>query len=230
MKTTTNMSLILNIDTSGHNCSVAVHKNGKLVKQEVNTIGLKHAEVLHVMIAETLQTVGGRIDAVAISAGPGSYTGLRIGASGAKGLCYALGIPLIAINTLEIYAQTLYDNQLAKDEIIIPCIDARREEIYFAAFENKKTTIPAQAKVLDDQFYTLFNSQKKHFLTGDGAEKTFHYLKDKLSLEKIELKAIEANYMGSLSLEKFNSKKFADIAYFEPDYLKPFFSTAKSGL
>jgi tRNA threonylcarbamoyladenosine biosynthesis protein TsaB len=101
---------MLQIDTSGHNCSVALHDNGHLIAEQINTAGLKHAEVLHVMIAQLFKTTNitlNQLEAVAISEGPGSYTGLRIGASAAKGLCYALDIPLIAINTLSIYAQTL---------------------------------------------------------------------------------------------------------------------------
>jgi tRNA threonylcarbamoyladenosine biosynthesis protein TsaB len=224
------MARILQIDTSGHNCSVALHDNGHLIAEQINTIGLKHAEVLHVMMAQLFKTTTitlNQLEAVAISEGPGSYTGLRIGASAAKGLCYALNIPLIAINTLSIYAQTLIKNKQANKEAIITCLDARRDEIYFAVFENGSETVASQAKVLDDSFHQLFDVTKNYVITGDGADKTYACLSDKINVKKIELTTIEAKYMNALSLTKFEQKAFSDLAYFEPNYLKPFFTTAK---
>ncbi len=224
------MARILQIDTSGHNCSVALHDNGHLIAEQINTAGLKHAEVLHVMMAQLFKTTSitlNQLEAIAISEGPGSYTGLRIGASAAKGLCYALDIPLIAINTLSIYAQTLVKNKQANKEAIITCLDARRDEIYFAVFENGIETIASQAKILDDDFYTFFSNTKKYIITGDGADKTYAYLSEKIQVKKVELNAIEAKYMNALSLAKFEQKAFSDVAYFEPNYLKPFFTTTK---
>jgi tRNA threonylcarbamoyladenosine biosynthesis protein TsaB len=224
------MSTILNIETSGHNCSVALHKNGHLIAEQINTDGLKHAEVLHVMIAklfkETTITLN-QLEAIAISEGPGSYTGLRIGASGAKGLCYALNIPLIAVNTLSIYAQTLIKNKQVNNETIITCMDARRDEIYFATFENGFEKIISEARVLDENYYQLFDRSKKYVITGDGANKTLPYLQDKINIQTRELTSIEAKYMYAIASKKFEDKNFVDSAYFEPNYLKPFFTTAK---
>jgi tRNA threonylcarbamoyladenosine biosynthesis protein TsaB len=224
------LSLILNIETSGHNCSVALHNEGHLIAEQINTEGLKHAEVLHVMIASVLKSNTfslNQIQAIALSEGPGSYTGLRIGASAAKGLCYALNIPLIAINTLSIYAQTLIKNKQVRNETIICCIDARRDEIYFAIFEKGIEIIHSQAKILDQHFYELFDTTKKYIITGDGANKTLAYLEHKIQVNKIELNTIEAKYMHAMSYTKFKANDFADLAYFEPNYLKPFFTTAK---
>jgi tRNA threonylcarbamoyladenosine biosynthesis protein TsaB len=224
------MPTILNIETSGHNCSVALNKNGHLIAQQLNTEGLKHAEVLHVMIANVFKETDitlNQLEAVAISEGPGSYTGLRIGASAAKGLCYALDIPLISVNTLAIYAQTLLKNKQALHEPIITCMDARREEIYFSVFENGIATTPAQAKILDENFYTPFDTSKSYIITGDGSDKTLVYLENKINVKKVELNSIEAKFMHLLALDKFNKIEFADLAYFEPNYLKPFFTTAK---
>jgi tRNA threonylcarbamoyladenosine biosynthesis protein TsaB len=224
------MATILNIETSGHNCSVALNKNGQLIAQQLNTEGLKHAEVLHVMMANVFKEtdiVLTQIEAVAISEGPGSYTGLRIGASAAKGLCYALGIPLISVNTLAIYAQTLLKNKQVFHESIITCIDARRDEIYFAVYENGIETTPAQSKILDENFYSSFDTSKSYVITGNGSDKTLICLENKINIKKIELFTIEAKYMYNLALEKFNKNEFADLAYFEPNYLKPFFTTAK---
>jgi tRNA threonylcarbamoyladenosine biosynthesis protein TsaB len=224
------MPTILNIETSGHNCSVALNKNGHLIAQQLNTEGLKHAEVLHVMIANVFKGTDialNQMEAVAISAGPGSYTGLRIGASAAKGLCYALGIPLISVNTLAIYMQTLLKNKQIAHEPVITCMDARREEIYFSVYENGIETVLVQAKILDENFYTLFDNSKSYIITGNGADKTLGYLENKINVKKIELDTIEAKYMHLLSLDKFKKNEFADLAYFEPNYLKPFFTTAK---
>lgn len=222
------MALILNIETSGHNCSVALHNNGVLIANQINTEVLKHA-VLHLMIANVFKMSSlslNKLQAVAVSAGPGSYTGLRIGASAAKGLCYALDIPLIAVNTLSIYAQTLIKNLQAKDECIITCIDARRDEIYFAVFENGVETIVSQAKILDLDFYKLFDANKSYCLTGDGADKTWPVLEPYLHLKKVELNGLEAKYMNPLSFDLYEKQNFTSAAYFEPNYVKPFFTTA----
>lgn len=224
------MGLLLNIETSGHNCSVALNNKGVLLANQMNTDGLKHAEVLHLMIANVFKIAAiplNELEGIAISSGPGSYTGLRIGASAAKGLCYALDIPLIAIDTLAIYAQTLIKNKQVQDESIIACIDARRDEIYFAVFENGIETMPSQAKILDEDFYKLFDANKQYVLTGDGANKTRPYLEEQLDLKMVELQSIEAKYMNTLSLSLFEKQMFADAAYFEPNYVKPFFTTAK---
>jgi tRNA threonylcarbamoyladenosine biosynthesis protein TsaB len=225
------MSYILHIETSGHNCSVAIGNKGQLIAQKIDVVGLQHAEVLHVLIAELLidcQLHFSDLNAVAISEGPGSYTGLRIGASAAKGFCYALGIPLISINTLAIYYQTLLENkQLTLDDNLIASIDARRDEIYFAAFKNAKLVIATQAKVLNDSFTELFHQKENYFVCGSGAQKTYDHLKDKITVKILELESIASQYMISLAWQKFNNQHFEDTAYFEPNYVKPFFTTAK---
>ncbi|PRZ25045.1 tRNA (adenosine(37)-N6)-threonylcarbamoyltransferase complex dimerization subunit type 1 TsaB [Flavobacterium granuli] len=218
------MSYILNIETSTKNCSVAIAKEGKtIVCKEIAEEGYSHAERLHVFIEESLKEAGiGYRDlvAIAVSQGPGSYTGLRIGVSAAKGLCFALGIPLIAVDTL----QTLSAQVAVSSGLIIPMIDARRMEVYSAIFSPNLETIRAtQAEVItEDSFDDLTETI---YFVGDCAEKCKTVLTKENFVFLEQIKYPSANEMSSLSFEKYKISDTVDVAYFEPYYLKDFMVT-----
>lgn len=218
------MAIILNIETATKNCSVSLSKNGKtLLCKEQADQGYSHAEKLHVFIDEVIkecQVDIKEINAVAVSKGPGSYTGLRIGVSAAKGLCYALNIPLIAIDTLEILASKVDQN----DGLIVPMLDARRMEVYSAVFnQEKKNVSDTKAEILDENSYAHVN-EKIYFL-GDCQEKCKTVLTKSNFQFLPEIIFPSANEMSELSFQKFIAKEFEDVAYFEPFYLKDFLLT-----
>ncbi len=216
------MALILNIETATKNCSVALSKAGKtLAIRELSEQNFSHAEKLHVFIEELFLETNLKLqdlNAVAVSQGPGSYTGLRIGVSAAKGLCYALSIPLIALDTLEILARKIQVNS----GIIIPMIDARRLEVFSAFFDSSFTKIRAiKAEVIDENSYQE-ESEILH-LIGDGAMKFKEILTDEKFHYYPEIQFPSAAEMGLISFQKFQNSQFEDLAYFEPFYLKDFF-------
>ena len=220
------MSYILNIETATKNCSVALAKDGKTVLcKELSEQGYSHAELLHVFIEEILnesKITFQDLNAIAISKGPGSYTGLRIGVSSAKGLCYALGIPLIAIDTLTILAK-----QIAVEKgLIIPMIDARRMEVYSAVFNSDAEKIrEVQAEILTEDSFTSYN-ETLHFI-GDSSEKAKSVLTNSNFFFHDEIVFPSAKEMSILSYKKYQNQAFEDVAYFEPYYLKDFFITSK---
>lgn len=218
------MAILLNIETASKNCSVSISKNGNTIAlKELNEGGYTHAENLHIFIEEVLKTAQlkiNEIDAVAVSKGPGSYTGLRIGVSAAKGICYAIDKPLISIDTLKIVA-----SQIAiSDGLIIPLIDARRMEVYSAVYDTQLQRIRTiDAEILTDtSFEDYLNNQHVYFL-GDGATKCQDLIKHPNAIYLLN-KFPSANEMGKLAEEKFNNNDFEDVAYFEPFYLKDFVS------
>jgi tRNA threonylcarbamoyladenosine biosynthesis protein TsaB len=218
------LSYILNIETATKNCSVALAKEGKTVLcKEIAEEGYSHAERLHVFIEEILQEAGVStkdLVAIAVSQGPGSYTGLRIGVSAAKGLSYALGIPLIATDTL----QTLASQVSVSDGLIIPMLDARRMEVYSAVFtpalENKKTI---EAEIIAENSFDLFT--EKLYFVGDCNEKCQSVLTKENHIFLDEIKYPSAKEMSFFSFQKFQKNDFVDVAYFEPYYLKDFMIT-----
>lgn len=212
---------ILNIETATKNCSVAIAKNGVTVqKKDFASEGFSHAELLHVFIEEVVNKSGIEfkdLHAIAVSQGPGSYTGLRIGISAAKGLCFALDIPLIAIDTLTILASQAD----ISDGIIIPMIDARRMEVYSAIFDESLNLIRnVEAEIINEESYGTIN--QKIYIVGDCQEKVNAVLMDKKFNFLKSIIYPSANEMASLSYEKFINSKFEDLAYFEPFYLKDF--------
>ena len=216
------MSIILCLETSGKNCSVALFKEGVLIgAKEVVTEQFSHSENLHVFIEEVLKEcaiAGKSVSAIAISAGPGSYTGLRIGTATAKGLCYGWGIPLIALPTLRILADISY---------IIPMIDARRMEVFTAVYtKDFSLQAPTVAKILDETSFSSYLAQGKVLFLGDGSGK---FAKICQHPNAVFLEAIypSATQMGSLAAEKYEQQAFEDIAYFEPFYLKEAFVNDK---
>ncbi len=217
------MALILNIETATTNCSVSVAKNGKLLAiREHDTPSYSHSEQLHVFIEEVIDmansTLSG-IDAIAVSEGPGSYTGLRIGVSTAKGLCFSLDTPLISVPTLE----SMVHQRISDDEMfIVPVLDARRMEVYSAVYEHTgKEVRETRAEIIDESSFQEYITKGKVLVIGSGAEKC----KDPLDGQKVDFDTAvipSAKEMCKLSFDKFVVKDFEDVAYFEPYYLKDF--------
>jgi len=215
------MALILNIETATKNCSVSLANEGVTIAcKEIAEQNFSHAEKLHLFIDELLQENNFTykdLKAIAVSQGPGSYTGLRIGVSSAKGLCYALSIPLIAIDTLETLARKI---SVSKG-VIIPMIDARRMEVYSAIFNVDYTKIRVvEAEILDSNSYSEI--KETIHLIGDGISKFKEVLTDAKFIFHDEELYPSANEMSLLSYEKYKKSDFVDVAYFEPFYLKDF--------
>ncbi|MET3029260.1 tRNA (adenosine(37)-N6)-threonylcarbamoyltransferase complex dimerization subunit type 1 TsaB [Flavobacterium sp. UW10123] len=215
------MSFILNIETATKNCSVSIAKDGQtIVCSELAGEGYSHAEKLHVFIEEVIAKAGisaQDLKAVAVSQGPGSYTGLRIGVSAAKGLCYALNIPLIAVDTM----QTLASQAGVTDGKIIPMLDARRMEVYSAIFNSDLTLERAiKAEIIDENSFHEYTD--KLYFVGDCADKCKTVLtKDNfVFLENIKYPSAQA--MSKISFDKYQKSDTVDVAYFEPYYLKDF--------
>jgi tRNA threonylcarbamoyladenosine biosynthesis protein TsaB len=215
------LTYILNIETATKNCSVSLAKNGQIVLcKEIAEQGYSHAEKLHVFIEEIIKETGvpvQEIQAVAVSKGPGSYTGLRIGVSTAKGLCYALGIPLISVDTLQVLAKQV----AIENGMIVPMLDARRMEVYSAVFNaNHNKIMEVQAEILTENSYAEI-TEAVYFI-GDCQEKCKTVLvKDNFQFLP-EIVFPSAKEISLLSYEKFVKNEFEDVAYFEPFYLKDF--------
>jgi tRNA threonylcarbamoyladenosine biosynthesis protein TsaB len=215
---------ILNIETATKNCSVALAKGGKtIVYKEIAEEGYSHAERLHVFIEEIIKEAGitfQDLSAVAVSQGPGSYTGLRIGVSAAKGLCFALDIPLIAVDTLQVLAS----QAAVSDGLIVPMLDARRMEVYSAIFNSNFDKIRAvEAEIITEDSFLDF--QEKLYFVGDCAEKCKAVLTKENFVFLEEIKYPSAKEMSFLSFEKHKKNDTVDVAYFEPYYLKDFMIT-----
>ena len=218
------MSYILNIETATKNCSVALAKEGKtIVSKEIAEEGYSHSERLHVFIEEIIKDAKitfQDLSAIAVSQGPGSYTGLRIGVSAAKGLCFALDIPLIALDTLQVLASQV---QLS-DGLIIPMLDARRMEVYSAIFSSDFDKIQGvEAQIITEDSFLDF--QETLYFVGDCPEKCKAVLTKDNFIFLEEIKYPSAKEMSFLSFEKYKKNDTEDVAYFEPYYLKDFMIT-----
>ena len=215
------MSFILNIETATKNCSVAIAKNGETILcKEIAEEGYSHAEKLHVFIEEAIAEAGITVQdlvAVAVSQGPGSYTGLRIGVSAAKGLCFALNIPLIAVDTLK----TLASQAKVSDGKIIPMLDARRMEVYSEVFNaNLGVEREIQAEVItEDSFKEITETI---YFVGDCADKCKPILTKENFIFLEDIKYPSASAMSKISFDKYQKSDTVDVAYFEPYYLKDF--------
>lgn len=219
------MSLILNIETSGPVCSVAIGNNGELVSIKETEIPNAHASNIGLFIEDVINQAGYKLsalDAVSVSAGPGSYTGLRIGVSMAKGICYTLDKPLIAIPTLLAIARQTALAVGDKNALYAPMIDARRMEVYTALYDyhgNALTkTIPV---VVDEHLYADILSKKTVWFSGNGSEKCKEIMTNK-NAQFVDMFAFSAKNMLHLSQEFYNRMDFSNISYFEPIYLKLF--------
>ncbi|MFQ6602629.1 tRNA (adenosine(37)-N6)-threonylcarbamoyltransferase complex dimerization subunit type 1 TsaB [Flavobacterium sp. C3NV] len=215
------MSFILNIETATKNCSVSIAKNGAtIVCKEIAEEGYSHAEKLHVFIEEVIAEAGISVQnlaAVAVSQGPGSYTGLRIGVSAAKGLCFALNIPLIAVDTL----LTLASQANVTDGKIIPMLDARRMEVYSEVFNASLEVERAiEAEVITEDSFAAYTETV--YFVGDCAEKCKPVLTKENFVFLEEIKFPSAAAMSKISYDKYQKSDTVDVAYFEPYYLKDF--------
>lgn len=215
------MHYILNIETATKNCSVSIAANGKtLVCKEISELGYSHAEKLHLFIQDVIQEAAisfSQLSAIAVSQGPGSYTGLRIGVSAAKGLSYALQIPLIAVDTLLALAYQVSEN----DGLVVPMIDARRMEVYSAIFDfNKQKIREVQAEIISEESFAAI-SDKIYFI-GNSNEKVKSVLTKSNFVFLDAIQYPSAKEMSTISYQKYLEKDFEDVAYFEPYYLKDF--------
>ena len=217
------MAHILSIETSTSICSIALHTDGEYVDSEVNFGKGAHSELLVRMISELLARTGvspSQLDSIAVSEGPGSYTGLRIGVSTAKGLAYAWDLPLISIPTMRLLAYAAIE-QLGDIDVIIPLLDARSMEVYREVFDSTLNTLAVLDSELIDQgsFKNWLELNRVCFL-GDGAEKLKAII-DHRHAVFLEVE-ISAKFMGHLAFEKFKNSDFENLAYFVPNYLKEF--------
>ena len=231
------MSLILNIETSTSVCSVALSRGEEVIDSRESKGERSHATQLTTFISETLSDSGvspGDLDAIAISKGPGSYTGLRIGVATAKGMAYSLKKPLIAIDTMEgmCYGlkQTMPDLFKENSILFCPMIDARRMEVYMALFRNDLSyELSVRAEIVTvDSFQSILKNQKIVFF-GDGMEKCRSTIQHANSIFVQDFYPL-ARYLAVISNNYFLKNKFEDLAYFEPFYLKDFLATVPRNL
>ena len=220
---------IINIETATTVCSVAVSENGKVIIEKVSFDGPSHASLLGVFVEEAIKeskSLGLKIDAVAVSSGPGSYTGLRIGVSMAKGLCFGNNIPLLNIHTLDILAyKAINDIAVPADTLFCAMLDARRMEVYTAMYDHtlKKIHETEACIVAEDTYARLLEKQPVCFF-GNGAGKCKSVIKSPNAIFVDDLHPI-ASDMAVLSEQVYADKSFEDVAYFEPFYLKDFMAT-----
>ena len=216
------MAIILCLETATTNCSVAVAIDGevKAIREE-NDEKFSHAEKLHVFIEEVLNEANfnrKELDAIAVSKGPGSYTGLRIGVSAAKGLCFALDVPLISIPTLDVLVQQVEQT----GGYIIPLLDARRMEVYAAVYNAAKKQIrETKAEILDENSFSNYLKEGKTTFIGDGANK-FKQVCSNGNAVFLDHKFPSSAAMATLAEAKYKISDTEDVAYFEPFYLKEF--------
>lgn len=231
------MSLILGIETATKICSVAISRDEKLLALKEIGGEYSHSENLNHFIelacAEAKITLN-QLDAIAVSKGPGSYTGLRIGVSTAKGLCYGLDKPLIAVDTLKAMAMSFVMSHLHAlpfgegqgGALFCPMIDARRMEVYTALYNSNFELIESiSAKIIDENSFAHFLEKNKVVFFGDGAEKCKLLLNGHPNAVFIDNVEPSAQYVNQLAEVKFNNQEFEDVAYFEPYYLKEFLAT-----
>jgi len=216
------LSIILNIETATKNCSVSIADKGEIIViKELNNGNYSHAEVLHPFIVDVLKAANlttNHIDAVAVSKGPGSYTGLRIGVSAAKGLCFAFDKPLISIDTL-----TSLSHAISIDKgFIVPMLDARRMEVYSAVFNEQHQNVrEIKAEIIDETSFLEYLESDKVYFLGDGAQKCKEIITHKNAVF-VDDKFPSAKEMAQLSYDKYQKSDIENVAYFEPFYLKDF--------
>lgn len=220
------MPSILHIETSTSVCSVVLSENGGTVAERISLTGPSHASLLGVFVQQILHEVKTRPDAVAVSCGPGSYTGLRIGVSMAKGLCYGWHIPLIAVNTLQLLASSVMATHHPEPgTLLCPMIDARRMEVFSAFYDvNLNAFRETAADIVDENSYLDILSEHKVLFFGNGAEKCRSSIRHPNAsfIDNVVPKALD---MITLSEKAYSGQHFEDVAYFEPFYLKEFVAT-----
>ncbi len=225
--------MIVSIDTSTPACSVALHDKGKLIT-ELNLHQSKSSSaMLQVMLEDLLkfaQISWKEVQAIAVAKGPGSYTGLRICTSTAKGLCFALDIPLLAVNTLEAMTHQVSLTQASADYLLCPMLDARRMEVYCAVYEQDlKSYSPTEAKIIDANSFEDILLNRKVVFFGEGASKCQNVLAHQKNAIFLEGIFPRATHLGFLAYPKYQQQAFEDVAYFEPFYLKDFIGNKRMG-
>jgi tRNA threonylcarbamoyladenosine biosynthesis protein TsaB len=222
------MSLILQIETATTSCSVALAKDGIVLSaKSINQRNI-HAEVVTVFISEILannELTFEELDAVAVSSGPGSYTGLRIGVSTAKGLCFSLDKPLIAVETLQAMASGFLSRikEVQGEFLLCPMIDARRMEVYTALFDQQLNQMEAtSAQIIDQESFKQHLDQHQIVFFGDGAAKCKPVLGYHANAAFIDDFLNQAEDLTTIAAKKMENQQFEDVAYFEPFYLKDF--------
>lgn len=220
------MSHILLIETATRVCSVGLLRNNQIVAlREDKSVQYSHSSLLTSFIEEVVNDAGlviNQLDAVAVSKGPGSYTGLRIGVSVAKGICYALDIPLIAVNTLQAMAVTAILKDKNPARFYVPMIDARRMEVYSAVYDPKLRELKeTSAEIIDENSFSSFLEKGKTAFFGDGAPKCSDVIKHENAMFYDDIFP-GVRGLANKALEKYINKQFEDLAYFEPFYLKDF--------
>lgn len=220
------MALILNIDTATDNASVCVAKDGEVVMLQKNDLQKDHAAWLHVAIQKIMQDTAlqlSNLDAVAVTIGPGSYTGLRVGLASAKGFCYALQKPLIAVNTLLVMANAVSD---AGTDLFCPMIDARRMEVFTAVYTKNFEIVKEPASmIIDDSSFADLLTGKTICFSGNGSLKLKSAIRNSNAIFSDII--ADAENMILFTESFYNKKQFADLAYSEPLYLKEFYTPAR---
>ncbi len=224
------MITILSIETATNICSVAIHRDGKIMVSTDLHSEKSHSGALAILIEQLLahcEIEFKDLNAIAISSGPGSYTGLRIGLSTAKGLCYALNIPLIAVSSLDAMAnQVMNFNYTDFKTLLIPMLDARRMEVFYKILSpNLKEIKPLSNLILEEASFDKYISEYDAILLfGNGAPKAKELMKDKVNVKIIENVNPSASSMGLHAFQRYERGHFEDLAYFEPNYGKEFYS------
>lgn len=225
------MAVILGIETATEVCSVSLMRDGNIIALKESSGNNEHSQLLTTFIQEVINESGivpVKLDAVAVSQGPGSYTGLRIGVSAAKGLCYSLDLPLISVGTLKAMAWRMISGTTDRsysdnNTLLCPMIDARRMEVYTAIYDNCLNEIrPVEAIIVKPDSFEEHTKNKRILIFGNGAEKCRVMLNGRENIHFINGLFSSAVAVASLAEEKFNNGDFEDTAYFEPFYLKDF--------
>lgn len=224
------MALFLCIETSSMNCSVALYREDELIGHVESAEGYAHSEKLHPFIAEVIKKSGhelSELDVILLGSGPGSFTGLRIGAAAAKGMCFSLSIPMMSLPSLRNMAIQLKAGasslSLPESYVLCPLIDARRLEVYSACFDQDLKEIEkASAIILDEFTFSEKLAQGTVVFFGDGMSKMRHWYEGHANAVFVEDIFPSAMNLGKVVKKKFNEGKFEDVAYFEPFYLKGF--------
>ena len=220
------MAFILNIDTSADHASVCLAKDGQVLILKKNNLQRDHASWLHPAINEIMQQSAmkfSKVEAIAVTIGPGSYTGLRVGLAAAKGLCFALEKPLITVSTLLVIANAV---KIKEVDLLCPMIDARRMEVFTALYTNELETVKSPAAMLiDENSFAEVLAGKTICFSGSGSEKFQKIINNRNALFSND--SFDVSHMSVLSDLYFQQKQFSDLAYSEPLYLKEFYTPAR---
>jgi tRNA threonylcarbamoyladenosine biosynthesis protein TsaB len=225
------MNYILNIHTTSEKAIVSLCDRDSVLVSSVNDHSKEHAAFLHTGIYQILQQTGispSQLKAIAVSGGPGSYTGIRVGLATAKGLCFALKIPLMIFNTLELMAFSTIENTANKNALFCPLIDARRMEVFTAVYDARlNEVIPPSAMVLDENSFAELLQEKQIYFFGSGAFKFKDLLKNKISQSSFSDDEVSSEALAAFSWNKFKKNQFENLLTAEPIYIKEFYTPAK---